>query len=93
MLDEIANKQTGQQLTKDEESIIRDMFSFLLPETTELITPKKLYEVTGGLLSEKELDTLYIEGRGIEPRLRILGRVFYPKIAVMRWFENNIEID
>ena len=55
----------------------------------EIITRKKFQELTGGLISEKTLANLDSEGDGIQPRMRIGGKVAYPKDAAIAWLKNR----
>ena len=58
-----------------------------------VITRKKFNEVTGGLYSEKTQANLDCLGEGIQPRLRIGGKVAYPKDAAISWLKTRCHID
>jgi len=71
---------------------IEQIFENLSRTAPEIITRKKLHELTGGLVSEKTLANMDSAGDGILPRLRIGGKVAYPKEAAISWLEQRCEI-
>ena len=71
---------------------IEQIFENLSLKSPEIITRKKLYELTGGLISEKTLANMDSEGSGIQPRLRIGGKVAYPKDAAIVWLKTRCHI-
>ena len=68
---------------------IERIFENLSHKSPEIITRKKLQELTGGLISEKTLANLDSEGVGIQPRMRIGAKVCYPKDAAILWLKNR----
>ena len=70
---------------------IEQIFEVLSSKSPEIITRKKLQELTGGLVSEKTLANLDSEGVGIQPRLRIGGKVVYPKDAAIAWLKKRCD--
>lgn len=72
---------------------VERIFENLSQKSPEIITRKKLHELTGGLLSEKTLANLDSEGIGIQPRFRIGGKVAYPKDAAFAWLKNRCKVE
>ncbi len=70
---------------------IERIFENLSHQSPEIITRKKLHELTGGLISEKTLANLDSEGAGIQPRMRIGNKVAYPKDAAIAWLKNRCD--
>ncbi len=68
---------------------IEDVFERMSNVAPEILTRKKFQELTGGLVSEKTLANLDSEGGGIYPRLRVGGKVAYPKDAAIAWLKNR----
>lgn len=75
------------------EITIEQIFEHLSRKSPEIITRKKLYELTGGLVCEKTMANLDSEGGGIRPRMRIGGKVAYPKEAVIAWLRNRCTVE
>ena len=71
---------------------IEQIFESLARTAPEIITRQKLHELTGGLISEKTLANMDSTGDGILPRLRIGGKIAYPKDAAISWLEQRCEI-
>ena len=69
------------------------IFSNLSRIAPEMLTRKKIHELTGGLVAEKTLANLDCEGQGILPRLRIGGKVAYPKDAVISWLKSRCRLE
>ena len=57
----------------------------------EILTRQKIHELTGGLISAKTLANLDCEGDGIQPRLRIGGKVAYPKEAAITFLKQRCQ--
>jgi len=72
---------------------IERIFENLSSKSPELITRKKLQELTGGLVSEKTLANLDSEGCGIQPRMRIGGKIAYPKDAAIAWLKSRCVVE
>ena len=72
--------------------MIEEMFNKLMSTAPEIITRKKLKELTGGLISEKTLANLDSNGEGIRPRMRIGGKTAYPRKAAIEWLKKRCEI-
>jgi len=70
---------------------IERIFENLSSKSPEIITRRKLHELTGGLISEKTLANLDSEGTGIQPRIRIGGKVAYPKDAAIAWLRSRCD--
>jgi len=70
---------------------IEQIFQNLSRTAPEILTRKKLHELTGGLVSEKTLANLDSLGEGIKPRMRIGGKTAYPKAAAIDWLKNRCE--
>ena len=68
---------------------IEQIFENLSRTAPEIITRKKLHELTGGLVSEKTLANLDSLGEGIQPRMRIGGKVAYPKQAAITFLKQR----
>ena len=68
---------------------IEEIFNNLSRKAPEIVTRKKLYELTGGLVSEKTLANLDSLGEGIQPRMRIGGKVAYPKAAAITFLKQR----
>ena len=68
---------------------IEQIFENLSRSAPEILTRKKLHELTGGLVSEKSLANMDSLGEGIQPRLRVGGKVAYPKEAAIVWLKNR----
>ena len=68
---------------------IEQIFENLSRTAPEIITRKKLHELTGGLVSEKTLANLDSLGEGIQPRMRIGGKVAYPKEAAITFLKQR----
>jgi len=68
---------------------IEHIFENLSRTAPEILTRKKIHELTGGLVAEKTLANLDSEGDGIQPRMRVGGKVAYPKEAVIIWLKNR----
>ncbi len=58
---------------------IEQIFENLSRTAPEILTRQKIYELTGGLISPKTLANMDSEGTGIRPRMKIGGKVAYPK--------------
>ena len=58
----------------------------------EIATRKVIHEKTGGLFTEKTMANWDCFGEGIQPRLRIGGRVAYPKEAVIAFLKRRCQI-
>ena len=71
---------------------IEQIFENLTKTAPEILTRKRLYELTGGLVSEKSLANMDCIGEGILPRMRIGGKVAYPKEAALAWLKQRCEI-
>lgn len=71
---------------------IEQIFENLARTAPEILTRQKLHDLTGGLVSVKTLANLDSEGEGILPRLRIGGKVAYPKSAAISWLEKRCQI-
>lgn len=72
---------------------IERIFDNLRSKAPEIITRKKLQELTGGLVSEKTLANLDSDGSGIQPRMRIGGKICYPKDAAVTWLKNRCVVE
>ena len=72
---------------------IEEIITKLFREAPELIPRKFLSELIGGAISVKYLANLDSEGEGIKPRMRIGGRVAYPKDAAIKWFQQRCKIE
>ena len=72
---------------------IEQIFENLSRTAPEIFTRKKFHELTGGLMSEKTLANLDSLSEGIQPRLRIGGKIAYPKEAAISWLKNRCKID
>jgi len=72
---------------------IEQSFENLARTAPEIITRKKLEEITGGLISAKSLANLDCEGTGITPRLKFGGKVAYPKEAAIYWLKHRCQIN
>lgn len=70
---------------------IEQIFENISRKAPEIITRKKLHELTGGLVSVKTLANLDCEGDGIQPRLRIGGKVAYPKEATIAFLKRRCQ--
>ena len=70
---------------------VEQIFENISRIAPEVITRKKLHELTGGLVSEKTLANLDSLGDGIQPRLRIGGKVAYPKQAAIDFLKNRCQ--
>jgi len=68
---------------------IERIFENLSQKSPEIVTRKKLQELTGGLISEKTLANLDSQGDGIQPRMRFGGKVAYPKSAAISWLKKR----
>lgn len=68
---------------------IEQIFDNIARTAPEIITRQKLYDLTGGLISAKTLANLDSEGDGIQPRLRIGGKVAYPKEAAISFLKQR----
>jgi len=77
----------------EKKNTIELSFSNLSEKFPAIITRKKIEELTGGLISAKSLANLDCEGSGITPRLRIGGKVAYPKDAAILWLKARCNID
>jgi hypothetical protein len=71
---------------------IEQIFDNLSRTAPEILTRQKINELTGGLISAKTLANLDSENDGIRPRLRIGGKVAYPREAVVAFLKNRCEI-
>ena len=71
------------------EEIVENLFS----NAPELIPRKMLSEIVGGTISVKYLANLDSEGNGIEPRMKIGGRVAYPKKSTIDWIKQRCKIE
>jgi hypothetical protein len=71
---------------------IEQVFDNLSRTAPEILTRNKIHELTGGLISAKTLANLDSEGDGIYPRLRIGGKVCYPRDAVILFLKQRCEI-
>ena len=74
-----------------EQISVDQIFENLSKTAPEILTRQKIYELTGGLISAKTLANLDSEGNGILPRLRIGGKVAYPKAAVVNFLKKRCE--
>ena len=75
----------------DNRPTIEEIVNELFRNAPELIPRKMLSEITGGVLSVKSLANLDSEGTGIHPRMRVGGKVVYPKAAAMDFYRNRCE--
>jgi len=73
----------------DIDEILEDLFR----NAPKFIPRKMLSEITGGTISVKYLANLDSEGVGIQPRIRIGGKVAYPKDAAIAWFTKRCKIE
>ena len=76
---------------KDQISI-EQIFENLTRIAPEIITRQKLHELTGGLVAVKTLANLDSEGCGIKPRMRIGGKVAYPKGAAIEFLKQRCRL-
>lgn len=74
-----------------DQTTLEKIFDNLSNIAPEIITRKKLHELTGGLVSEKTLANLDSLGDGIQPRMRIGGKVAYPKQAAIDFLKNRCQ--
>ena len=72
---------------------IEKIFNNLSQSAPEVLSRKKIQELTGGLVAEKTLANLDSEGEGIQPRLRMNGKVAYPKEAVISWLKSRCKME
>jgi len=72
---------------------VDDIIKQLLSNAPDWLLRKKLSALLGGAYSVKYLANLDSEGKGIKPRLRIGGRVAYPKSAVITWLKQQCTIE
>ena len=72
---------------------IEQIFENLSRTAPEILTRNKIHELTGGLISAKTLANLDSEGEGIHPRLRIGGKIAYPKEATITWLKQRCKIE
>ena len=68
---------------------IEQIFQNLSRSAPEILTRKKLHELTGGLVSPSTLANLDSLGEGIRPRLRIGSKVAHPKEAVIEFLKRR----
>ena len=71
---------------------IDHIFETLASKAPEILTRQKIHELTGGLITAKTLANLDSEGDGIQPRLRIGGKVAYPKDAAIAFLKNRCQM-
>ena len=67
------------------EHLVKELFR----NATELVSRRQIQELTGGVLSVKYLANLDSEGKGIQPRIRVGGKVVYPRSATMEFYKNR----
>ena len=68
------------------------IFDAISQKAPDILTRKKLSELTGGIYSEKTWANLDSLGTGITPRLRIGSKVAYPKDAAIAWLKQRCEV-
>jgi len=94
-LDQLAKRSTLIRKKEaepiQEQITIERIFENLASRCPEIVTRKKLQELTGGLVSEKYLANLDSLGSGIQPRLRIGGKICYPKKSALSWLMNRAD--
>ena len=81
-----------QDLCMQEPITLEQIFENFRSKAPDFIPRKKFYELTGGTVAEKTLANLDSKGRGIQPRMRIGGKVVYPKDAAIAWIKNRCEL-
>ena len=95
----IRNKETGpmqDEIVREEGidyGLLEELVEIFYDKFPEIITPKKFTEITGGLMTDKDLAILHLEGCGIQPRLKFAGRACYSKEAVIGWLIDNFDYD
>lgn len=58
------------------------------------LIPRKMFsEIIGGVISVKYFANLDSEGLGVQPRMRIGGKVCYQKDAAIAWLKNRCKIE
>lgn len=76
-----------------EPNLLDKIFENLAKKAPELLTRNKLQEITGGLVTAKTLANIDSENKtGITPRLRVGGKVCYPKDAAIAWLKQRCEV-
>ena len=75
-----------------EPATLDQMFENLARLAPEIITRKKLQEITGGLVTAKTLANMDSLGIGITPRLRVGAKVAYVKEDAIAWLKNRCEV-
>ena len=80
------------QVPKQDPITIEQILENLSHKFPEIVTRKKIYELTGGLISEKTLANLDSEGCGIKTRMRIGGKVCYSRDSVISFLKQRCEI-
>jgi len=76
----------------DDQLTIEKVFDALSKNAPEILTRQKIHEFSGGLISAKTLANLDSSGEGVVPRLRIGGKVAYPKEAVIEFLKRRCQI-
>ena len=59
----------------------------------ELLTRKAVEKLTGGLVKAKTLANKDSLGEGPAQRLKVMGKVAYPKQAVIDWLMEGMEVE
>jgi len=77
----------------NDQSTIEEIIQNLFHKAPELIPRKMLSEIVGGTISVKYFANLDSEGNGIKPRMRVGGRVAYPKDAAIDWFKQRCKLE
>ena len=76
-----------------DQTTIEEIVNELFRKAPNLIPRKMLSDITGGSLSVKYLANLDSEGIGIKPRVRVGGKVAYPKDAAIAWLRNRCRVE
>ena len=73
----------------DIDEIVEELFR----NAPGLIPRKMVSEIIGGVISVKSFANLDSGGLGIQPRMRIGGKVCYPKDAAIAWLKQRCKIE
>jgi len=97
MQNQLTNEQVLDQIKRETppkapEITIEKLFDNLARTAPDILTRTKIHELTGGLISAKTLANLDSEGCGIQPRLRLCGKVAYPKESVMAFLKLRCKV-
>ena len=82
-------KEKRRQTMQDQKIPLDHLVNELFSNAPELITRKRLSEITGGAISVKYLANLDSEGIGIQQRIRVGGKVVYPRTAAIEFYKSR----